>query len=206
MDWRPPPLARDKRSNPPGFIIPCQPTLVHEVPADPRWIHEIKHDGYRMICRKDGGRIRIWSRQAVAWTEGLPGIAAALRLLPCSSCVLDGEAVVQREDGTEDFYALRSRESARNAILIAFDILEINGRDLRPVPLMERKGELWRLLTAGAGAIAAADYLESGGDVLFKHACEMGLEGVVSKRRDSPYRCGRAVLWQKVKCAGYERR
>ncbi|WP_406858466.1 hypothetical protein ABEG18_12900 [Alsobacter sp. KACC 23698] len=204
--WSPPPLARDRRSSPPGFILPCQPTLAFRVPTSSVWIHEIKHDGYRMICRREGDKARLWSRTMVSWTEAMPRIVEGIRALPCNSCVLDGEAIVQRPDGLDDFHALRSRAGARHAILFAFDLLELDGVDLRPQSLEARKSELRRLLGIPVDGVAFTDSMDERGEDLFRHACMMGLEGIISKRRDSPYRSGRTQAWLKVKCPRYERR
>ncbi|WP_406858649.1 hypothetical protein [Alsobacter sp. KACC 23698] len=158
-----------------------------------------------MICRRADSESRLWSRNALNWTGRHPRIATGLLSLPCGSCVIDGEAVVQLPDGRDDFHALRSAAGGRHAILMAFDLLELDGRDLRPLPLDERRAELQRLLAAPVDGIAFVDAMAEQGEALFRHACALGLEGIISKRRDSPYRSGRSPTWLKSKCPGYVR-
>ncbi|WP_460449140.1 ATP-dependent DNA ligase [Alsobacter sp. SYSU BS001988] len=156
-----------------------------------------------MICRRTGSESRLWSRNALNWTGRLPRIATGLLSLPCGSCVLDGEA--QLPDGRDDFHALRSAAGGRHAILMAFDLLELDGRDLRPLPLDERRAGLQRLLAVPVHGVAFVDATDEDGEALFRHACVMGLEGIISKRRDAPYRSGRSQTWRKSKCPGYIR-
>jgi bifunctional non-homologous end joining protein LigD len=130
MFWRSSGPAR----RPQGFIEPCLPTLADKVPSGPQWVHEIKHDGFRFICRRDGDSVRVFSRRGHDWTGRVPRIAEALTKLRVRSVILDGEGVVCREDGVSDFDMLRTavgRLGSRDAFLYAFDLLEINGTDLR---------------------------------------------------------------------------
>src|SRR5712672_3166533 len=123
--------------SPEGFIEPCLPTLAHAVPAGPLWTYEIKHDGFRFICRRDGDQVRIFSRRGHDWTGRVPLIVEALRALPVASLTLDGEGVVCGSDGVSDFDMLRAaigRQSAREAFLYAFDLLALDGCDLRASP------------------------------------------------------------------------
>src|SRR5829696_4697815 len=143
------PLARDRRA-PEGFIQPCVPVLADVAPSGPDWLHEIKHDGYRLIARKDGDRVRLWSRQGRDWTASFAGIAAAIRTLPAASLVLDGEAVAHTSEGLPDFHALRSRYGAESATLFAFDVLLVDEEDLRPQALIQRKARLARLPARGS--------------------------------------------------------
>ncbi|WP_406855194.1 hypothetical protein ABEG18_22030 [Alsobacter sp. KACC 23698] len=120
--------------------------------------------------------------------------------------MLDGEAVVQLPDGRDDFHALRSAAGARNAMLMAFDLLELDGRDLRALPLEERRAELRRLVEAGpVDGVAFVDAMDDDGEALFRHACRLEFEGIISKRRDSPYRSGRSPHWLKSRCPNYVR-
>jgi bifunctional non-homologous end joining protein LigD len=188
------------RSPPPtrpvGFIEPCLPTLAREVPGGPLWVHEIKHDGYRFICRREGERERIFSRHGRDWTERVPAIAEALLALPISSVTLDGEGVVCDAKGLTDFARLRSalaRCGSREAFLYAFDVLELDGQDLRARPWYERRATLEGLLRQAEGAIRLSEHLDGAdGATVFRHACAMGLEGIVAKRRNRPCRSGRS--------------
>src|SRR5918993_1458456 len=157
--WSSRPLARDRRA-PSGFIEPGQAVLGAEAPSGPEWIHEIKHDGYRLIARKDGDRVRLWSRNGRDWTNNFAGIAAAIRTLPAASLVLDGEAVAHTYEGLPDFHALRSRYGAETATMFAFDVLFIDEEDLRPQPLMHRKARLARLLARAPVALVLTDHLD----------------------------------------------
>lgn len=205
VQWSSRTLARDRRSQPPGFVETCQPVLSDVVPSGSAWFHEIKHDGWRIIARKSGSRVRLWSRQAYDWTEAFPAIGAALQHLPVDELVLDGEAVAHDERGLPDFWALRSPETARSAILYAFDLLQLNGKDLRPTSLAYRRDLLEEVVADPLPGLCVSERYEGDGSVLFRHACAHGLEGIVSKRRDTPYRSGRFDGWRKIKCPGYKR-
>src|SRR3712207_403981 len=141
MHWRAASSDRARRK-PVGFILPCQPTLAAVVPTGPQWIHELKHDGYRILALKDGPSVRLWSRHGRDWTGGLAAIAAALRALPVERIVLDGEAVAHCREGLPDFTGLTSASGQAAACLYAFDLLRIEDEDLRPRPLGERRTRL----------------------------------------------------------------
>src|SRR3954467_11143778 len=130
------------RSKPPGVILPCQPALADRPPAGPGWLHEIKFDGYRVIARKDGNQVRLWARTTSDYSKAFTRIRDAVAALPVESAVLDGEAIVLRPDNTFDFEGLRSRQGQAVAILVAYDIMEADGQDLRPEPLEERSASL----------------------------------------------------------------
>ena len=193
-----------KRALPPGFIVPMQPSLVVRVPEGPDWQHEIKHDGYRIIARKEGPRVRLWSRTGRDWRNVFTGIALAVAALPATSLMIDGEAVVLHPDGTSDFHALASSR-ARAACLIAFDILQIDGMDMRTSPLEARRDLLAAILREHTSASLFFSEAVEGetGAALFRHACNMGLEGIISKRKGSPYRSGPSTLWRKIRCPNY---
>jgi bifunctional non-homologous end joining protein LigD len=165
-------------------------------PAGPGWVHEIKHDGYRLIVRRDGEAVRLFTRRGYDWTERYPAIATAAAKLRAKSFTLDGEAVVAGADGVAVFDALHRRGRVADAILQAFDLLELDGEDLRPLPLGQRKPRLARLLS---GVIALNDHTDARGELVFRQACVMGLEGIVSKRLTAPYRSGPSRDWIKVK-------
>jgi bifunctional non-homologous end joining protein LigD len=182
-----------------GFIDPCIPTLAAKPPSGPDWVHEIKHDGYRLIVRRDGKAVRLFTRRGYDWTDRYPAIAAAATKLRAKSFTLDGEAVVTGEDGVAVFDALHRRHRAADAMLYAFDLLELNGRDLRPLPLGDRKAKLARLLARAPAGIVFNEHTDEDGAVVFRHACKLGLEGIVSKRLGAPYRSGPSRDWIKVK-------
>jgi bifunctional non-homologous end joining protein LigD len=188
-----------RRVPPSGFVEPCIPILAHKPPAGPQWVHEIKHDGYRLIVRRDGDRVRLFTRRGYDWTERFPAIATAAANLRAKSFTLDGEAVVCDADGIAAFDELHSRRRLGEAILYAFDLLELNGDDLRPLPFSKRKAKLARLLARAAPGLAFNEHIEAAGATVFEHARRMGLEGIVSKRLDKPYRSGRSGDWIKIK-------
>jgi bifunctional non-homologous end joining protein LigD len=199
MLWRSPSPAR----HPAGFIEPCLPTLGHTVPSGPQWVHEIKHDGYRFICRLERDRVRVFSRRGNDYTDRVPRIVDTFARLPASSVTLDGEAVACDPNGVTNFDLLRAalgRPAKREVFLYAFDLLELDGRDMRREPWSERRAKLARLLRGAGHGVQLSDHMEStDGDAMFRHACAMGLEGLVAKRRDRPYRSGRSPDWIKVK-------
>jgi bifunctional non-homologous end joining protein LigD len=179
---------------------PCIPTRGTKVPAGPDWIHEIKHDGYRLIVQRDGKRVRLFTRNGHDFTDRYPLIVEAALKNRSSSFVIDGEAVLLGVDGVSDFDGLHSREHDAEVQLYAFDCLALDGDDLRKLPLSMRKTNLARLLARRPDGIFIAPFeLGEIGPDLFRAACGMGLEGLVSKRRDRPYRAGRSPHWVKVK-------
>jgi len=179
---------------------PCIPTRGTKVPAGPDWIHEIKHDGYRLIVVRDGARVRLLTRGGYDWSDRYPLIVEAALRNRSTSFVIDGEAVLLGVDGISDFNGLHSRKHDDEVQLYAFDILALDGEDLRKLPLHLRKNNLARLLARRPEGIFLSDF-ERGeiGPDLFRQACKFGLEGLVSKRRDRPYRAGRSPDWIKVK-------
>ncbi len=186
------------RPLPPGFIAPCLPIASDKCKSGPAWVHEIKHDGYRLIARRTDDRVRLYSRRGFNWADRYPRIVEALRSLRVHSITIDGEAVVCGTDGKSDFDRLHSGAHDAAVILYAFDLIELNGEDLRPAPLEARKGKLEKLLARGDG-IRFSEHLDGDGATIFAHAYKLGLEGIVSKRWDLPYRSGRCKVWVKVK-------
>jgi bifunctional non-homologous end joining protein LigD len=159
--------ARSRRSPPAGFILPAQPMLVATPRAGPEWIHEVKHDGYRLLARKSADRVVLWSRHGANFTDKLPKIVEAVRSLPVEDALLDGEAVAFRPDGHSNFAALRTTRGAAQASFVAFDLLQSDGEDRRKLPLEVRRAEL-------DAQVAGADGIE------------LGLERIVSKRLGGP--------------------
>jgi bifunctional non-homologous end joining protein LigD len=179
---------------------PCIPTRGTKVPNRPDWLHEIKHDGYRLIVQREGKRVRLFTRNGYGWSHRFPIIAQAALRDRQSSFVIDGEAVLLGVDGRSDFNSLHSRQHDEEVQFYAFDMLVSDGDDIRNLPLTMRKASLARLLARRVDGIFLSDF-EQGeiGPDLFRHACLMGLEGLVSKRADSRYRSGRSPDWVKVK-------
>ena len=195
---------RLRRPPPSGFIFPCRPLLVDEPPSGLGWLHEVKHDGYRVIARKDGDRVTLWSRYGTNFTDRLPRIAEAICSLAAKSALIDGEAITLRPDGHSDFAALRTKAGSARACLVAFDLLSLNGKDLRQQPIEERRGALSPLV-AGVHGLIFSDAIVDQGMLVFAHACAIGLEGIVSKRVGSRYSSGNSRQWLKSKNPGFER-
>jgi len=178
----------------------CMPARGVKVPAGPDWLHEIKYDGYRLRVERDGDRVRLITRNGYDWTKRYPWIAEAALKNRVKQFVIDGEAVVLGVDGVADFDALHSRKHDEEVQLYAFDVMALDGDDLRRLPLSMRKANLARLLARRPDGIFVAPFeLGEIGPDLFRAACQMGLEGLVSKRRDWPYQGGRSKHWIKVK-------
>jgi bifunctional non-homologous end joining protein LigD len=191
---------------PSGFIVPYSPTLRARPPEGDAWLHEIKFDGWRIQLHKRGRDVALYTKNGHDYTKRLPSIAAAVAALPVRSvrsAIMDGELTATDERGLPDFRALHFRKGKGQQLCVwAFDLLELNGRDLREEPLMKRKAELKRLLNKTADI--RLRYLESfdNAEKLLAHAEALGLEGIVSKRRDRPYRSVRCE-WVKVKCRAW---
>jgi len=179
---------------------PCLPTRGTKVPASSDWLHEIKYDGYRLIVHRDGDRVRLFTRNGHDWTKRYPWIVEAALRNRIKQFVIDGEAVILGVDGVSDFDALHSGKHNDEVQSYAFDMLAGDGDDMRALPLSMRKANLARLLARRPDGIFIAPF-EQGeiGPDLFQAACKMGLEGLVSKRRESRYRAGRSRDWIKVK-------
>ena len=174
-------------------IEPCLPSLAKTPPTGPDWIHEIKHDGFRVMARRDGKKVRLISR------KGKDLAVQAVAALPVHSCVIDGEAIISDATGLAVFSLIRSYRNGPRATLCAFDLVEIDGEDLRWQPIEDRKGRLKKLIGDRHPGIAFNKHFDVEGTVVFHHACKLGCEGIVSKRLGSPYRFGRSDDWLKVK-------
>jgi bifunctional non-homologous end joining protein LigD len=143
---------------------------------------------------------------AGTWSREFLAVAEALRALRVDDIAIDGEAMAHCKDGLPDFHGLRSEDGGAAACLFAFDLLRLNGDDLRPLPLEERRARLQRALRGAGEALRFSDHLEGDGPEIYRHACALGLEGIISKRLDSRYRSGRSLTWLKIKNPRYERR
>jgi bifunctional non-homologous end joining protein LigD len=177
--------------------------LVDEAPAGEGWLHEIKFDGYRMLCRVADAKCRIYSRNGKEWTEPFATIADAVARLPVESAWIDGEIVVLDARGHTSFQSLQnflSEDARAKPLYFAFDLPYLNGYDLRRAPLAERKA-LLRKVVGESPLVRFSDHVQGDGPSFFAEACKVGLEGIVSKRADSPYEATRGRAWQKVKCA-----
>jgi bifunctional non-homologous end joining protein LigD len=187
----------------PGFIAPCDPTLQEQAPTGPDWVYEIKTDGYRAQVHIRRGEVTIYSRSGYDWTEQFAAIAQAVKKLNVREAIIDGEATVLGNTGLPDFQALRrelANPQSKRLLYHAFDLLYLDGRDLRRASLLDRKQALKSVLRKAPSTIVYVDYLEDDGAHVFEQACRMGLEGIVAKHTDAPYRSGRQDSWIKLKC------
>jgi ATP-dependent DNA ligase len=168
-------------------------------PAGAGWLHEIKHDGFRMLVRRDKAGVRLFTRNGHDWTGRFPLIASAALSLKAASCLIDGEAVACDDDGLPIFDRLRYRRDDERVFIYAFDLIELDGRDLRRERIEQRKVLLMRLVAKASVGLQVSDYIVEPGDLVFRHACKLGFEGIVSKRLGSPYISGRSRYWIKSK-------
>jgi len=182
-----------------GIIEPCLPSPAKAPPSGPGWIHEIKHDGFRILPRRDSAGVRLIARAGNDFSSRFPFIAMAVSKLSVRSCLIAGEAIVCDENGLAVFELIRRQGAFANAVLCAFDSLELDGRDLRREPIENRKAFLAKLLKGSHLSIALNEYYEEDGAIVFREACRLGCEGIVSKKLGSIYRRGRSPLWLKVK-------
>ena len=204
MLWRTP-SARFWRNLPVGFIQPSQPTLVANPPAGPGWLHEVKHDGFRILARKQAKRVEVWSRRGALFNARFPRIAEAMDALPVDNALIDGEAVVFLPDGHSDFAGLLTKAGGEQASLVAFDLLGLEADDLRQRALEERRDALARLIR-GVDGVVFSEALATEGAIVFAHACKLGLEGIVSKRLRSRYRSGTSRNWLMCLNPEFQRR
>ncbi|THK37600.1 ATP-dependent DNA ligase [Ensifer sp. MPMI2T] len=191
----------------PARVDPCLASLVDKPPTGPDWAFEVKWDGYRLAVHIEPGRVRIITRGGYDWTERFPSIADDARRLAVKTAILDGEAVVLDDKGRSDFgmlqRALGRRPAAYEAgaiILYCFDLLYLDGRDLRRLPQRERRRLLQPLVSGREGAIRFSEEAETDGEDFLRAACAHGLEGIIAKHREKPYRSGRGDWWQKIAC------
>jgi bifunctional non-homologous end joining protein LigD len=189
----------------PGFIEPCLASLRDKVPSSAGYVHEVKLDGYRIQAHLNDGQVTLFTRSGLDWTKRFPTIAADIARLPAGKLVIDGEVVSADADGRPNFGALQDDLKERRydrVVYYAFDLLHLDGFDTRTASLIERKRVLKSFLAEAASSAPGVIYSEhfDDGIDLYKRAFRMGLEGIVSKRGDAPYRSGRTEAWVKVKC------
>lgn len=199
----------------PEFVAPQLATLVEKPPAGEEWLHELKFDGYRMVCHLIRGKATFWSRNGKDWTEKFPNLAEALKALPATAAILDGEVVIVDKQGRSSFQGLQQAMGHGGKggkagggtkvpafIFQIFDLIYLDGFSLKQTPLRERKAVLEQLLASAKAKspLRYSDHVEGNGAEFFKLACESGLEGIVSKLADSPYESTRTRSWLKSKC------
>jgi bifunctional non-homologous end joining protein LigD len=192
-------MIKSRLVRPAGFIEPCIPVLETKPPIGDQWVHEIKCDGYRLQVHRNGERVRIFTRRGFDWTDRFPVIASAALTLKADRFVLDGEGVLTDAAGVSQFDQLHGHRRYTAAFLQAFDVLSLDGDDLRRLPLLERKAKLAALLADSFAGIVNDGYVKALGAVVLAKACQLGLEGIVSKKIDAPYRSGRSGDWIKVR-------
>ena len=203
--WEPGRLSRAVKAPFPLSPLPQLATLSKEVPGGDNWLHEIKYDGYRLLCAIQDGRVRLFSRGGMDWTDKLSRLASSARELPAREAVLDGEIVILRPDGTSDFQALQKTIGGAHPTGLTyclFDVIYGDGYDLRAAPLFERK-ELLRSLLEGRppDRLRFSEHVRGHGAAVLERACALGAEGIVSKLRTSTYEPRRTRTWLKIKCS-----
>jgi bifunctional non-homologous end joining protein LigD len=190
----------------PRFVEPCLATLVDKAPDSKRWVHEIKLDGYRIQARLDHGNVKLMTRKGLDWTGKFPSVAHAIGKLRAKAALIDGELVSEDAKGISRFSLLQQDLTAgrhSRMRLYAFDLMHLNGADMRRLPLNVRKAALAKLLRRGhdRAHLRFSKSMHARGPALFKQACRMGLEGIMSKLADAPYHSGRGRDWVKAKCS-----
>jgi len=188
-----------------SFIEFQTPAASETPPTGAGWVHEIKFDGYRTQVIVEPERARAYSKSGLNWSDKYWPITLAARNLPCKTAILDGEVIVNNEKGISDFHALARaiRKSPGKLVFVAFDLLHLDGEDLRSLPLLERKAKLRTLLDGSHDCIQYSEHFEEEGTVFFNACDRLGLEGIISKRADSRYRSGPSKSWLKTKCYAF---
>lgn len=187
----------------PQFVPPQLAQLRKEAPAGARWVHEIKLDGYRIHARIDGDDARLLTRTGLDWTDRYRTTEAALRRLEAKQAYIDGELCAVDEQGLTSFAATQAatdHRSSEGLVYFAFDLLHLDGEDLSQRPLLERKARLAKLLAPAPRGLRYSDHFTDPGPQVLAAACQIGAEGVVSKRADAPYASGNRGIWVKTKC------
>jgi bifunctional non-homologous end joining protein LigD len=196
-------IAKLPKEPQPEFIPPQLALEATAPPSGGDWLHELKLDGYRVQARKSGANVALLTRKGLDWTHRMPAVAAAVAQLAAQSATLDGEVVVLGADGNSSFADLQAsfQEGAQHPLTYyVFDLLHLNGRNTRNLPLRQRKELLSSLLPSGSETLRLSEDIAGDGAAIFRHACELHAEGIVSKRADAPYRGTRSSDWQKSKC------
>lgn len=194
----------------PPFVAPQLATAVSDPPTTDDWVYEVKLDGYRIVCVVQRGVARSFTRNRLDWSKRFPGVLEAVRSLPVKNAIFDGEIVVFDREGKSDFQALQgwlkrgAKTTDQQPTYVLFDLMWLEGRDLRALPLVERKRLLASLLEGvDTSVLRYSDHIDSDGSAMLREACKLGLEGIIAKRADAPYRSsaeGRSRTWPKIKC------
>jgi bifunctional non-homologous end joining protein LigD len=188
----------------PDFVEPCLADRRDQVPTKGTWLFEIKFDGYRAQSHLTIKGASILTRRGYDWTETFSSIASDLKKLRATNTILDGEIVVLDAEGRSDFRLLQKDIAGKRTnrfVYYVFDVLFLKGKDVRSLPLIERKALLAALLKKNSSdRIRLSEHLDASGSEIFQHACQLRLEGIICKKIDSPYRSGRGGQWVKVKC------
>jgi len=198
-------LTGARKTTMPEFVSPQLATLVKEAPKGNEWLHELKFDGYRLLCHVQRGHVRLWTRNQKDWTEKFPGIAKALKTLRVQSAILDAEVVAMDSSGRSSFQTLQQaihKTAGKGLVLEVFDVIYLEGFSLTRTPLVERKRVLEELMATVRSdrVLRYSDHVEGNGPKFLKQACDFGIEGIVSKLANSFYESTRSRNWQKVKC------
>jgi bifunctional non-homologous end joining protein LigD len=192
-------LLRERTRPGLGIIEPCLPSPAKEPPSGLGWIHEIKHDGFRILARRNAAGAQLITRAGNDFSRRFPFIAMAVKSLPVRSCLIDGEAIVCDTSGVAVFELIRRHGTIASAVHCAFDLLELDGKDLRREPIEKRKELLAELLAGSQLNLVFNECFEEDGASVYREACQLGCEGIVSKRLGSRYRSGRSPDWMQVK-------
>jgi bifunctional non-homologous end joining protein LigD len=198
-------LPGARKASMPEFVPPQLATLVDKPPAGDEWFHELKLDGYRLICHLNRGQVRFWTRNQKDWTAKFPALAKAVKSLRLTSAILDGEVVALDSAGRASFQKLQThinKNQAAGLMFHIFDLIYFEGFDLTRCPLRERKQVLAQLLAGvtESSPLRYSDHIEGNGAAMFKQACKFGIEGIVSKLAESRYESTRSRNWLKIKC------
>ncbi len=198
-------VAGSKRAPLPAFIEPCHPVIgiLPDRKEEERWAPEVKFDGYRAQAHLTPSKPVLYTRRGYDWTERFATIASELPELKARSAIIDGEIIVPDESGAPNFHALHAdmaKGRTDRLIYYAFDLLYLDGFDLRAATLRDRRDALRTLIGDGSARVRFSENLHTKGSALFDLACQMNLEGIVIKRWDSPYRSGEQDAWRKIKC------
>lgn len=190
----------------PAFVSPQLATLVKEPPSGDKWLHELKFDGYRMLCRVDRGQVSFWSRNGKDWTGKFLNVVQAIKSLKITNAIIDGEIVIVDAQGRSSFQKLQramGKTVTSGFAYQVFDLIYLDGFNLTRTPLKDRKDLLEDIFKSAGqrNVLRYSEHFQGNGDTFFKHACEFGIEGIVSKLADSPYESTRNKNWLKVKCS-----
>jgi bifunctional non-homologous end joining protein LigD len=180
-------------------VRPCLPLPAKRPPSGDQWLDEIKHDGMRIMALRDGASVRLITRHGNDFTSRFPLIVEAITALPRRSFLVDGEAICTNSHRLAVFDLIRRQRHGDDAVMVAFDLIELDGKDLRRAPIEYRKRMLAKLVRDPHPGIVVNEYFEADGEIVFQHACALGCEGIVSKRLGSHYRSGRSPHWFKIK-------